>query len=670
LGTKAKVNMNKSKLLILALLIQGFAFSQEKMDELPGNTKLPSSKADLDKLAGLEKGTYKYSVEDYFAKPKQSGFKFSPNGKYFSYQEKDANGKRHVYIKDLETDKITKVLEEKEELIRAYFWANDSRILYAMDKGGNENYQLFAVDIDGKNQKALTPYEGTTVGLLESLEDDEDHIIIQLNKNNPQIFEPFKLNIKTGELVQLYENKDPMNPIVGYVFSDAGELKAFTKQENGVNYSLYYRLSEKEEFKKIVTRTWKDQFAIIGFNYESKNPHDAYVRTNMESNTAEIVMYDLKAKKTLKKVYNNPNFDVGGMRRSKKRDYEVDFFSYTGEKSHVEPVSETYKNLHAKFKKQFGENEFTITNATKNEDKFLIYTGSDRLFGVYYTYDVNKDEFKEVMNLMPQLKEEDMAEVRPITFKSRDGLLIHAYLTVPKAAANGKVPLIVNPHGGPYGVRDNWGFNPETQLFASRGYATLQINYRGSGGYGKEFLLAGSKQIGRKMLEDLEDGVAYAKTLDFINGDKVAIYGASYGGLATLGCLVKTPDLFVCGIDYVGVSNLFTFFESFPPYWKPYMGQFKEQWYDFDDEEDQKIMKAVSPAMHVEKITKPLFVVQGANDPRVNINESDQIVESMRKRGIDVPYMVKYDEGHGFGKEENSIELYKCMMGFFSVHLK
>ena len=286
-------------------------------------------------------------------------------------------------------------------------------------------------------------------------------------------------------------------------------------------------------------------------------------------------------------------------------------------------------------------------------------------------YNVANDSFKEVINLMPQLKEEDMAEMRPISYKTRDGLTVHGYLTIPNnAKAGAKVPLIVNPHGGPYGPRDNWGFNPETQLFASRGYATLQVNYRGSGGYGKKHYLAGSKQIGRKMLNDLEDGVAYAKSMDFIDGDRVAIYGASYGGLATLGSLVKTPDLYTCGVDYVGVSNLFTFVNSFPAYWKPFMAQFYEQWYDETNEEEKKLMEEVSPALHVDKITKPLFVVQGANDPRVNINESDQIVSKLRARGVDVPYMVKYNEGHGFGHEESRLELYQSMMGFFAKHLK
>lgn len=272
---------------------------------------------------------------------------------------------------------------------------------------------------------------------------------------------------------------------------------------------------------------------------------------------------------------------------------------------------------------------------------------------------------------MPQLKEEDMAEMQPIQFQSRDGLTIHGYVTIPKQVKDGnKVPLIVRVHGGPYGSRDGWGFRRSDQLFASRGYATLRVNFRGSGGYGKKFERAGYKQAGRKMLDDLEDALAYVKKKGWIDETKIAIYGASYGGLATLGSLVKTPDLYVCGVDIVGPSNLFTFNKSIPTYWKPYLKLQYERWYNPEIEEEKKIMEEVSPALNVEKITKPLFVMQGANDPRVNIDESDQIVRNLRKRGYDVPYMVKYNEGHGFRREKNRIESYKTMLGFFAKHLK
>lgn len=663
--------MKKLLILFLTITFAPIMNGQEETKELPGNPKLVDSSDKLLKLKDLETGKFKYSVKDYFQKPNKYTFQFSPDGKYLSYRERDENGKGHVYIQNTETDEVTQLIKEGDELIRGYGWANNEKVIFVKDKGGDENYQLFAVGLNGGEIQELTPFDQVTVGILESLKDQPDYMIIQMNKDNPQIFEPYKININTGELEKLYENTDPANPISGYDFDKDGNLKSFTKQQNGTEYVVYYRTEEGGKFEPVLTTSWKDKFYIIGFDYENKNPHDAYVVSNLESNTDEIVLYDFVEKKIIKKVYANETFDVGGLSRSRKRGYEVDYYHYIGEKNQIIPVSETYKALHSKFEAQFGDYDFSVSSTTDEEDKYLVYVSSDRLYGTYYMYDVASDSFKKLVDLMPQLDEKDMAEMRSIKFQSRDGLTLYAYLTIPNEAKDGnKVPLIVNPHGGPYGPRDQWDFNPETQLFASRGYATLQVNYRGSGGYGKEFFLAGSKQIGRKMLNDLEDGVAYVKTLGLIDENRVGIYGASYGGLATLGSLVKTPDLYTCGVDYVGVSNLFTFFKSFPPYWKPYLAQVYEQWYDENDPAEVEIMKQVSPALNVDKITKPLFVVQGANDPRVKIDESDQVVQNLRERGVDVPYMVKYNEGHGFGHEGNRIELYECMIGFFAKHLK
>ncbi|MBI1838448.1 MAG: S9 family peptidase [Flavobacteriia bacterium] len=662
--------MNKLFLLPIFTTLSCLILAQET-ETKRGNTTLPSSSEELTKLADKAKGTYKYAVSDYFAHPKQSSFKFSPDGKYISYTEKDEFGKTHVYVKNTSTNEIKRVIEEKNELIRDYDWVTNSKLLYVQDKGGNENYHIFSINIDGTNAKELTPFDGVRVDILKFLKEQPNVIIIQMNKENPQVSEPYRINIETGEITKLFENKDLENPISGFDFDKDGILKGYSKQENGTDYTYYYRVEGTETFEKILTTNWKQTFYVIGFNYATPNPNDAYIISNLESNTDEIVIYDFKEKKIIQKLYSNPQFDVRGIRTSRLRNYEIDYYNYEGEKEVIVPISKTYIKLIEKFTKQFGNKQVYITSITDDETNYLLYVTSDKLYGAYYFYDAKKEAFKEMFNMMPQLKEEDMAEMRPIQFKTRDGLIVHGYITIPKNAdQNHKVPLIVNPHGGPYGVRDSWGFNPETQLFASRGYATLQINYRGSGGYGKDFFLAGSKQIGRNMLNDLEDAVTYVKTLDFIDGQKIAIYGASYGGLATLGSLVKTPDLYTCGIDYVGVSNLFTFYKSFPEYWKPYLKQMYEQWYDETSIEDQKIMKEVSPALNADKIKKPLFVVQGANDPRVNIDESDQVVVNLRKRGFDVPYMVKYNEGHGFGHEENQIQLYECMLGFFACHLK
>jgi dipeptidyl aminopeptidase/acylaminoacyl peptidase len=621
--------------------------------EKPGNTSLPSSDAELKALAAKETGNYKYSVADYFAKPASSSFQLSPEGTYMSYREKDENLKNHVYVRNIETDEVKRVITEGEELVRGYGWANDNRLIYVMDKGGNEDYHLFAVDVDGSNQKELTPYEGVKVNILASLKEDKDHMIISMNKNNPQVFDPYKINIITGEIEQLYQNTDLANPIMGYEFDKDGNLRGFTRLKDGINSELYYAV-EEGDYKLMKSMKWDDTFGIISFDYATEAPHDAYVVSNLESDKTEIYLYDLAKDEVIKKLFSNEKYDVSGASLSRHRGWELDYFSYEGEKYNIIPVSKYYKKLHKKLQKEFPGYDFYLSDKTDDESQYLIYVTSDRLYGKYYSYDVAKDEIKLLFDMMPQLKEEDMAEMRPISFKSRDGVLIHGYITLPKQALEGeKVPVIVNPHGGPQGVRDSWGFNPEAQLFASRGYATLHVNFRISGGYGKEFFRSGFKQIGRKAMDDVEDGLQYVIDQGWVDAEKAAIYGGSHGGYAVLRGLTKTPDLYACGVDYVGVSNLFTFMETIPPYWAPYLPILKAVWYDPDVPEEKEIMEEVSPAFHIDEIKKPLFVVQGANDPRVNIDESDQIVEGLRNNNIDVPYMVKYDEGHGFAKEEN-----------------
>ena len=642
---------------------------EKTVKTIPGNPDLVSSDAELIALSELDSGDFRYSVEDYFAKPKASTFRFSPDGRYMSYREKDEKGKRHVYVKAVATGEATRAIEEKEELVRGYGWINNNRLVYSMDKGGDENYHIYAVDLDGGNLKDLTPFDGVQAQFSDLLKEDKEHIIVLMNKNNKQVFEPFKVNVTTGALEQLYSNDDPANPIAGYNFDKDGKLKAFTKIRDGVEQDIYYE-DGNGGFKVLKQLNWKDAFGILNFNYATDNPHDAYIVSNLNSDKAKIILYDLKEDKFIKEVFANDDFDVSDMGLSRKRGYELDYVSYEGAKGVIVPISESFKRLHQRITTEFPGKQYSIADATDDENNLLVFLQSDKLYGAYYSYDVKKDAFAPLYNLMPQLKEEDMAEMRPITFTSRDGLTLHGYITLPKAAQAGeKVPVIVNPHGGPQGIRDSWGFNPEAQLFASRGYATLQVNFRISGGYGKNFLESGFKQIGRKAMDDVEDGLQYVIEQGWVDKDRAAIYGGSHGGYAVLRGLTKTPDLYACGVDYVGVSNLFTFMKTIPPYWKPYLKIIKEIWYDEDVAEEKAIMEEVSPVYQIDKIKKPLFVVQGANDPRVNIDESDQIVSALRGKGYDVPYMVKYDEGHGFAKEENSIALYKAMMGFYAKHL-
>lgn len=637
----------------------------------PGDTTLVSTPAQIQELIALDKGDFAYKVEDYFARPATSGFQLSPNGKYISYREKDANKKNHVMVKEVATGKVVRAIEEKEELIRGMGWINDERLVYVMDQGGNENYHLYAINIDGTNSIDLTPFDDIQASIINMLKEQKDYVIIQMNKDNKQVFEPYKVNINTGEMEKLFTNEDPQNAIVGYDFDKDGKLRGYAKMFNGIQAQYFYKADGESDFSLFHTTAWDESFGIVGFNYASSNPDEAYVLTNLDSDKARLVLYDFKAKKILKEVYSNDEYDAKLISLSRKRNWEIDFVGYEGEKVVVEPVSDTFKKIYKDLDKQFAGYQFSIAGKTDEEDQYLVVVQSDKLYGRYYHYDTATGAATLLVDLMPQLKEADMAEMRPISFKSRDGLTLHGYITLPKAALDGKkVPLIVNPHGGPQGVRDSWGFNPESQLFASRGYATLQVNFRVSGGYGKDFLRAGFKQIGRKAMDDVEDGVQYAIEQGWVDKYNVAIYGASHGGYAVLRGLTKTPNLYKAGVDYVGVSNIFTLMSSIPEYWKPYKEMLYQIWYNLEDPKEAEIAKEVSPLFHIDKIQAPLFVVQGANDPRVKIAEADQIVEALRKKGVDVPYLVKYDEGHGFGKEENQIEFYKAMMGFFSKHLK
>jgi len=635
----------------------------------PGNTSLPSSEAEIAALGAMDKGTYKYQVEDYFKTPAAYSFKLSPNGKYISYMKRRHTGERDLYLKETASQTEILLIKQEEDVIRGYSWANNNRLLYMQDKGGNENYHVFGVDIDGSNKKELTPFDGVKANIIANLKEDLDHVVVQMNKDNPQQEEPYKLNINTGELTKLYTVEAGGPPVAGYNFDRKGNLRAITRIVDGINTEVLYNIDG--EYKQIVLADFGDSFGISRFNAQTDYPHDAYVISNLGTDKTEIQLYDLKENKKIKTVFSNEDFDTSGLSLSRKRNYEIDFFSYTGEKTVVIPVSSTYKKIYNRLQQEFGDKQFFTLGKTDDEQQFMVAVTSDKIVGEYHLYDVEKNTVTLLYKLLPHLAAEDMASMKPITFKSRDGLTIHGYITLPNGYQDGqKVPLIVNPHGGPQGIRDNWGFNPEAQLFASRGYATLHVNFRISGGYGKEFLSAGFGQIGRKAMDDVEDGIDYVIEQGWVDKDNVAIYGGSHGGYAVLRGMTKTPDRYACGVDYVGVSNLHTFMDSFPPYWEKYRDLMHKIWYNPNNPEEKAIMDEISPALHVDKIKKPLFVVQGANDPRVNINEADQIVENLRERGVTVPYMVKYDEGHGFAKEENTLALYKAMMGFFAQHLK
>jgi len=656
-------------ILFLCLCIQLVA-QEMPNNKIPGDPALVSSKEELQKLMDASQGNYKYKVEDYFKTPKSSSFSLSPKGRFLAYKERNDKGRGEIKIKEVKTGKVMTALEEKNKVIVAFGWATEDRLLYIMDNNGDENYHLYAINIDGTKNIDLTPYKGVKADLINRLPENKDFVIVSMNLDNKQVFEPYKINIHNGDAKKLYDNKDMSNPINHYDFDKDGNLKGFSKI-NKLEINHFYKALGARDFKLMKTTKWNDKFSILSFNYATKNPDDAYVLTDVYNDKAQIVMYDLKKRKVIKEIYSDQVYDLSNLKLSKQRKWELDYINYQGENYTIKPISKSFKKFYEDLQKKFRNYQIEITGRTIDENQYLIKVSSDRQYGKFYHYDIATKKSTLLVELKPELKEEDMAIMKPIKFQSRDGMTIHGYITLPKEVLTGKkVPMIVNPHGGPHLFRDVWGFNAEAQLFASRGYATFQVNFRVSDGYGKKFYKAGYHQTGRKIMDDIEDGVHYVISQGWIDKNNVAIYGASHGGYATLMGLIKSPDLYKAGVDYVGISNISTFYKSLPAYTGPYLEWVKYIWYDIDTPEVKKLADEVSPIYSADKIKAPLFVVQGANDPRVNIAESDQIVEAVRKKGLDVPYMVKYNEGHGFIREENQIDFYKAMLGFFYQHLK
>jgi dipeptidyl aminopeptidase/acylaminoacyl peptidase len=629
-----------------------------------GDSTLPSSKKELSALIKFGEGDYKYSVEDFFRNPDKTSYQISPDGKYFTYLAPYKN-RMNIYVQEIGSKKAKRITKETERDIAGYFWGNNNRILFIKDSGGDENFKLFAVNKDGGDKKDLTPFEKVRISIIDDLEDLPNVIIIGMNKRNKALFEPYRLNIETGELTRLADNEDIMNPISGWMTDHDGKIRIASSISDGVNTNILYRDSEDEDFNVILTTNFKETVNPLFFDFENKN---LYASSNLGRDKSAIVMFDVSTGKEIgKPMFQHPEVDVSGLSYSKKRKV-LTTISYTTDKRQREFLDNEAKVLYERLEKDLGDYEIVVTSTNKNEDKFLIRTYSDMSLGAYYFYDKEKDVLTKLNDVSPWIDENDMARMQPITYTTRDGLTIYGYLTLPKGVDPKNLPVVINPHGGPW-ARDQWGYNPEIQLMASRGFAVLQMNFRGSTGYGRAFLEASFKEWGKKMQDDITDGVKWLIDQGIADKDRIAIYGGSYGGYATLAGVTYTPDLYNCAIDYVGVSNLFTFMNTIPPYWKPFLAMMHEMVGNPDNPEDKVLMEAASPALHIDQIKTPLLVVQGANDPRVNINESDQIVKALRERSVDVPYLVKYNEGHGFRNEENKFEFYKVMIGFLKKNM-
>ena len=596
-------------------------------------------------------------MEDFFRNPEKSSFSISPNGNYIAYM-KPWKTRMNVFVMEIITKKETRLTSSQERGIYGFTWLTNKRIGYVKDEGGNENTHFYAVNTDMSNEIDLTPFENVQTRIIDDLEDDPNHIIIGLNKRNPQIHDPYRINVNDGKMELIAEN--PGN-ISEWMTDHDGKLRLATTSD-GVNTSLLYREKESDEFKLILTTDFKVSISPLFFTFDNKN---LYVASNRGRDKTAIFEFDLSKSKEGRLIFEHNEVDVSGLMFSRKRKV-LTGVNYTVAKNEMIFFDKWREDIQQKLDKKLPGYEVAITSFSKDETKAVVVTYSDKSRGTYYHYDVDKNKLIELGEVSPWLNEENMSEMKPVKYMSRDGLTINGYLTLPKGTNGKNLPVVVNPHGGPW-ARDNWGYKSEIQFLANRGFAVFQMNFRGSTGYGREFWEKSFKEWGKSMQDDITDGVNWLIDEGIADPDRIAIYGASYGGYATLAGLAFTPDLYTCGVDYVGVSSLFTFMENMPPYWELYRSMMYEM--VGHPEKDKELLAASSPLLHIDKIKAPIFIAQGANDPRVVKAESDQIVEALKNAGIDVPYMVKDNEGHGFYNEENQFDFYREMEKFLTKHI-
>jgi dipeptidyl aminopeptidase/acylaminoacyl peptidase len=597
--------------------------------------------------------------EILFGNPEKSGVQISHDGKYISYLAPN-EGVLNVWITKVDDILNAKLITSDEKRgIRDYFWSKDSQyIIYAQDKKGDENWRLYSVNISNLQEKDLTPSNEVRASVLKLSDKFPKEMLIYLNARVPEYFDIHKVNIETGKLETIYKNTenyssfiadDDFNIRLGYKMLSSGEGEIYLFENGDIKLpKLFKKISFEDMLNTTALHISKDNKKLFMFDSAGRNT-SALVEINLESMERKVIHESMKA-------------DID--------DYIIDVKTKMVQASAINYIRKEWTIVDESIRSDLDyltkleDGDVEIVSRSAEDDKWIVvYLKSDSPYR-YYLYNRTKKEATFLFVSNSSLDKEPLAKMHPVVIKSRDGLDLVCYITIPRWLDNGSgipskpTPMVLNVHGGP-NARDRWGYSSEAQWLANRGYTTISVNYRGSTGFGKEFIKAGDGEWARKMQDDLEDAVSWAVKNKIAIKDKVAIMGGSYGGYATLVGLAMTPDLYVAGIDIVGPSNLETLLRSIPKYWRPYMAHLtKMMGGSYETEEGCKLLKERSPLTYASNIKKPLLIVQGANDPRVKQVESDQIVEAMKNSSIPVVYLLYPDEGHGLARPENRLSMY------------
>lgn len=608
----------------------------------------------------------------FFGNPEISGGQLSPDGKWISFM-KEYKGIMNIWLKKFdEPFEKARPLTDSKRPFYGYYWTEDGKyILYAKDKDGDENLNIFAVSPNEKvaagklpKSRNLTPMKDVAAQIYATSKKNPDVLMIGVNDRDKAWHDLYRLTISTGKLEMMYENKDR---ITGYDFDWDDNLRVLYQTDEKGNTQFLYK--NGDALTPIYETSVTEQASISGWNEDNSK---FYLITNKgELNLTTLYLMD-PVTKELTYIESDPKkkVDFGGLSLDRNT-RKIISTSYTADKTVYFWRDKTWEENYNFLQQKFPGREVDFQSYTKDYSKFLVAVGGDRYISDSYFFDAKTKKLIFQYTPRPKLKkfEKYLAPMKAVSYPSSDGMLIPGYLTLPVGKGIRNLPTVILVHGGPKGPRDYWGYNSFVQFLANRGYAVLQPNFRASGGYGKAFLNAGDLQWGKLMQDDITWGVKYLIKQGFSDPSKIAIMGGSYGGYATLAGLTFTPDVYACGIDIVGPSNLFTLLESVPAYWESGRAFLYGMTGDPNTEEGKKRIKESSPLFHADKITKPLLIVQGANDPRVRKAEADQIVIALRDKGKEVEYLLADDEGHGFAKPVNNMAMFASIEKFLAGFL-
>ena len=612
--------------------------------------------------------------ELFFGPPTIAGGQLSPDGKYMSFL-KTYKGTMNVWVKDANAPFESAHVLTADTLrpIRSYFWSRDGKyILYVQDKGGDENFNVYAVSPSEKptagqdipTNRALTDYKGVRTFIYSVPKSDPDALYIGLNDRDKKWHDLYKLKISTGEKTLLRQNSDK-DRITGWIFDWSDKLRLATRaNEDGSNDLL--RVDEKELVPIYHTGPF-EEFDTYAFDKDNKQ---YYIATNRgdDRDLKQLVLLDpVSMKETLVEKDPLNRVDFGNANFSDVTKTLL-VTSYTDEKERLYWKDKQFEADYKVIEKALPGLLLDFTSSTADENLWLLNAYSDTDPGAAYLFDRKTKKVSFQYRPRPDIPIKSLAPMKAIKYKSSDGLEIPAYLVLPKGVPAKNLPMVAFPHGGPWG-RDYWGYNSFAQFLANRGYAVLMPNFRASTGYGKKFLDAGNKQWGDKMQDDITWGIKYLISEGIVDAKHVGIMGGSYGGYATLAGVAFTPDVYAAAVSIVGPSNLITLLNSIPPYWESIRKVFYLRMGDPTTDEGKAQLERQSPLNSADKIKTPLLVAQGANDPRVNKAESEQIVNALRKRNFPVEYILAPDEGHGFARPVNNMAMLAAAEKFLATYL-